>query len=88
MQNFSSLAPTQTDFDEFLTFFRENFRIIQKNLKRKGFWDFVKERFHGLKLVLSCTVCPVLFSKFHHRTNLIALFFHTFVLKRNYEVGI
>jgi hypothetical protein len=26
--------------------------------------------------------CPVLFNKFHHRTNLIALFFRAFVFKR------
>jgi hypothetical protein len=30
MQNFNSLASTQTDIANFLTFFQENFRIIQK----------------------------------------------------------
>jgi hypothetical protein len=32
MQNFSSLASTQTDFDKFLTIFEENFRIFQEKL--------------------------------------------------------
>jgi hypothetical protein len=31
MQNFSSLASTQTDTDTFLTIFEENFRIFQEN---------------------------------------------------------
>jgi hypothetical protein len=31
MQNFSSLACTQTDLDIFLTIFDENFRIFQEN---------------------------------------------------------
>jgi hypothetical protein len=31
MQNFSSLACTQTDLDKFLTIFEENFRIFQEN---------------------------------------------------------
>jgi hypothetical protein len=31
MQNFSSLACTQTDLDNFFTFFEENFRIFQEN---------------------------------------------------------
>jgi hypothetical protein len=31
MQNFNSLACTQTDFDKFLTIFEENFRIFQEN---------------------------------------------------------
>jgi hypothetical protein len=31
MQNFSSLACTQTDLDIFLTIFEENFRIFQEN---------------------------------------------------------
>jgi hypothetical protein len=31
MQNFSSLASTQTDLDKFLTIFEENSRIFQKN---------------------------------------------------------
>jgi hypothetical protein len=31
MQNFSSLACTQTDLDTFLTIFEENFRIFQEN---------------------------------------------------------
>jgi hypothetical protein len=31
MPNFSSLPATQTDLDEFLTFFQENFRVFQEN---------------------------------------------------------
>jgi hypothetical protein len=31
MQNVSSLASIQTDFDTFLTIFEENFRIFQEN---------------------------------------------------------
>jgi hypothetical protein len=31
MQNFSSLASTQTDLDKVLTIFEENFRIFQEN---------------------------------------------------------
>jgi hypothetical protein len=31
MQNFSSLASSQTDLDKFLTIFEENFRIFQEN---------------------------------------------------------
>jgi hypothetical protein len=31
MQNFSSLASTQTDLDTFLTIFEENSRIFQEN---------------------------------------------------------
>jgi hypothetical protein len=31
MQNFSSLAGTQTDLDTFFTLFEENFRIFQEN---------------------------------------------------------
>jgi hypothetical protein len=31
MQNFSSLASTQTDLDKFLTIFEENSRIFQEN---------------------------------------------------------
>jgi hypothetical protein len=31
MQNFSSLACTQMDFDTILTIFEENFRIFQEN---------------------------------------------------------
>jgi hypothetical protein len=31
MQNFSSLASSQTDLDTFLTIFEENFRIFQEN---------------------------------------------------------
>jgi hypothetical protein len=31
MQNFSSLACTQTDLDKFLTIFEENIRIFQEN---------------------------------------------------------
>jgi hypothetical protein len=31
MQNFSSLACTQTDLDKFLTFFEEKSRIFQEN---------------------------------------------------------
>jgi hypothetical protein len=34
MQNFNSLASTQTDIAKFLTIFQENFRIFQKILKR------------------------------------------------------
>jgi ribosomal protein S17E len=33
MQNFSSLASTQTDLDKFLTIFEENSRIFQENSK-------------------------------------------------------
>jgi hypothetical protein len=31
MQNFSSLACTQTDLDIYVTSFEENFRIVQEN---------------------------------------------------------
>jgi hypothetical protein len=31
MQNFSSIASTQTDLNTFLTIFEENFRIFQEN---------------------------------------------------------
>jgi hypothetical protein len=33
MSNFSSLPATQTDLDQFLTFFQENFRVFQKNFE-------------------------------------------------------
>jgi murein L,D-transpeptidase YafK len=33
MQIFSSLASTQTDLDNFLTIYKENFRILQENTK-------------------------------------------------------
>jgi hypothetical protein len=33
MQNFSSLAYTQTDLDKFLTFFKKNFDFSRKVLK-------------------------------------------------------
>jgi hypothetical protein len=47
MQNFSSVASTQTDLDTFLTIFEENFRIFQENslANSKKFqtylWNFI-----------------------------------------------